>query len=477
MFLMPENRILRTLLIGSTVAVVICYAWLTARLMEPQFSTPAFVSDTFIRTPEARIFLFEEKFRELPREAAHLSSELGSLDPLLTWLGPLKQPIEILVDEKQADRLLVTDSRLEIGRDVLLAHGQLKKSVLKAWLLQHASIAVISSQLRLDVASDVLLAMLEGGLSLRAPELSADSTAAVNASEALKFDENDRDWFSYADTYSGVCKSEWRSLELAPLCSLAKGDAISALSFRPFLGGRIWKSYQAISFRDRLAFIRRWVKALEKPRLLASPNPDVASLASLSANPKAGWPVVLSGELEVLLPSEMDPLARERADWPTAVKAPLIVIDRDGRLQAPGTLRVVTPELPIASASLAQITTCDAPSVGHVLSISVPAERVVWRPECAERKSDFIQVRPSAIRLAVARGLAANADRLDAFVLSPNSSKASSLLGLTDAKWIDRLDAFQVRGAIQAVEMYRLGSRGTMSGATTSLSDVETKSN
>ena len=205
---LPGSRIFRSLVIASTVAVVICYAWLAAHLMEPRFTTPAFVSETFIRTPDSRLFLSEEKFREWPIEASRLRSELAALEPLLAWLGPLSRPLEIILDEKQSGRLLVTDSRIEIGRSVLLASGQLTKAVLKVWILQRASPAVTSSYLRLDVASDVLLAMLTGDFSLEVP----------GHERALSFELPNRAWWTYADSYLGVCASSWTSLELAPLC-------------------------------------------------------------------------------------------------------------------------------------------------------------------------------------------------------------------------------------------------------------------
>jgi len=74
-------------------------------------------------------------------------------------------------------------------------------------------------------------------------------------------------------------------------------------------------------------------------------------------------------------------------------------------------------------------------------------------------------VRPSALKLALSRGLTKREMKLDDFVLK-NSQAA--WMGLADAKWDERLNAYQVRGAIQAVELFRLGTRDTNSGATTS---------
>jgi hypothetical protein len=443
---LPANRLFRALLIASTIAVVICYAWLSARLLEPSFTTPPFVNQTFVRTPRSHVFLFEEKAREYPREAERIKAELSGLYPLLHWLGPMRS-ISVLIDVKDDSRLLVTDTHIEMGREIVLARGQLSKAILKAWLLQHVSAEIASSQLRVEVASDVLLAMLKGSLALEAPV----------SGERLSFDETAKNWYSYADSYAGVCAGPWRSIELQPLCAKANDQTITSLSFRPFLGSRIWRSYLSLPLRERLDFIHRWVAVLETPR-----ETSVPSL-------KEGWRAVVEGELETLLPGAMDPLANERSTWPAAVEAPLIVIDQKGDVKAPGTLRSMSLELPIRHARLAVMTACSPPSIDDVMSISIPVERVVWKPECDLRKSDFIQVRPSALKLALSRGLLSREEKLDDFVLK---NEKSPWLGLADAKWDSRLNAYQVRGVIQAVELFRLGARDSESGATTSAAPV-----
>lgn len=443
MLFKPASRIFRALLIVSTVAVVICYSWLAARLLEPRFSTPAFVSESFVRMTDGHVFLFDEKARQFSREAERIESELTTLEPLLNWLGPLRQPIEILVDEKDQGRLLVTDTRVEIGGEVALAQGQITKAVLKSWLLQHASPTITASQLRVEVASDVLLAMLMGRLSLEVPGIE----------EPISFDENVKTWFSYADSYAGVCASPWRLLELAPLCKSPASQTISSLSFRPFLGSLIWKSYMSLPFGERLPFIHRWTASLAESRFVSVPSL------------KDGWRAVIEGELETILPSSLDPLAESRMSWPSVVEAPLIVIDQSGEVKAPGTLRFISPELPVARARMAMMTECTPPTIDELTTVRVPVERIVWKPECEARRSDFIQVRPSALKIALSRGLTTRDMKLDDFVLK---NSQSAWMGLADAQWDERLNAYHVRGAIQAVELFRLGTRDTDSGATTS---------
>lgn len=445
MTFLPENRIFKALVTGSTVAVLICYAWLTAHLLEPTFATPAdLVSDTFLRGSDGRLSLFEDRFHSFPLEASRVDRELSDLEPLINWLGALKRPVELLIDERIPSRLLVTDARIEIGRDVLLARGQLSKSILKAWILQNASSQIVSSHLRTEVASDALLAMLKGELYLEVP----------GQSSPLAFEVSDRAWWTYADSYRGVCESAWKSLELASLCENqnVKSDFInvSSLSFRSFLGSRIWKSYMATSIQRRLPFIRQWVATLIESRFV----PGVTL--------KQGWLAVVQNELEALLPQSMDPLAEERARWLPKIDAPLIVIDADGHVAAPGTLKISSAELEFEHARMAVMTVCSAPSLRDVLSLPAVIERVVWRPECKEKKTDFVQVRPSAIRIALSRGLARASDKLDTFVRThretADNGQSSHWLGLADAKWDDQASAYQVHGAIQAVESFRLGS-------------------
>ena len=123
----------------------------------------------------------------------------------------------------------------------------------------------------------------------------------------------------------------------------------------------------------------------------------------------------------------------------------------------------MSQELTIHHARLAMMTSCAPPMIGEIVAIEIPVERVVWKPECEQRKSDFIQVRPSALKLALSRGLVSRTDRVDDLVLKNGQSP---WLGLADAKWDYRLNAYHVRGAIQAVELYRLGTRDSESGTT-----------
>lgn len=265
MYAQPTNRLLRFLVTASTVAVVVCYAWLASRLLEPQYSNPEFISQTFVREADSRFFLFEEKSRDYLEEMERLGHELSSLATSFRAIGFPQKKIEILVDEKQSDRLAVSDSRVEIGRDILLARGQLQKAVLKAWLLQVASPAILSSHLRLEVASDVLLAMLAGDLRLEVPGRHVQ----------LTFESELKPWFSYADSYEGHCTSSWRPLELNALCAKAQEPAnaktatISQLSFREFLGNQIWKSYRSRPFARRLDFMNAWIQELKSPKKVA----------------------------------------------------------------------------------------------------------------------------------------------------------------------------------------------------------------
>ncbi len=441
--LRSENRFLNLLVKATTVVVVICYSWLAAHLLEPQLSLPtSIVSSSFLRTPDSRLHLFADQSRFFACEASLAERELAELEPLLNWLGPLRQPLEILIDEKEKSRLSITDSRIEMGSTVLFARGQLTKAILKSWILQNASVTITSSHLRTEIASDVLLGMLTGAFSLGVPGVALP----------LEFDAGEKPWWSYADSYRGVCASPWKSLELLPLCQNAsvKTDAvvISNLSFRGFIGSRIWKSYQATPVADRLPFVRRWVLSLTKDR-------DVEVHA-----PNEGWLTTVQGELEMLLPIAMDPLAVERTRWLPKIEAPLIVIDSNGRVAAPGTLKLSSNELEIGRARMAVLTVCSSPSLNDVLNLKQDVERVVWRPQCADHKIDFVQVRPSAIRMALARGFAKASDKLDQFILKnrelSKTAVSSRMLGLADAKWDSSANAFRVRGPIQAVEAFRL---------------------
>ncbi len=465
---LPKNRILKGLVYATTVAVVLCYAWLTARLMEPSFKSPPSVAvSVFARTANA-IEFFEDIARDHVVETARLTDELEWAQSKFQLLGALRPPLRVVVNLDKTNRLIVTADRIEIGTAVLKAKGQLKKAIVKAWLLQRVSPDLSSSLLRLEVASDFLLAVLDGGLSLEAP----------GQTDVLDYTAEVSPWWSFADNYKGLCKSPWRSLEVSSLCETASSFEtkaneqpemeISNLSFRPFLGQQLWLSYLKTPMREREHFVRAWLASISEADGESLDDGGTVSAMTAGVSEVAietgshNWPRRLKEEMDQLLSADLDPRSEERSKWSTKLDAPLIVIDPKGRVTAPGTLKLATDEIKIRKAKLAFLTSCQAPTLETLTSLPVDAARVVWKPECDERKNDFIQVRPSSVALALKRGLAKPNDRLDAFVhwalKSPKASE-SDLLGVKDATWDSSKKAFKVRGALEAVEEFRLSSR------------------
>lgn len=453
---LPKNTILKKLLYATTIAVVLCYAWLTARLLEPGFETPPLVVASVFYRAQEDIRFYDEVHQKLPIETARLIEETQWLGAKFQLIGDLKPAVRVVVDADNKDRLVVTQDRIEIGTEILRAKGQLKKAILKAWLLQRVSPDIAQSFLRVEVASDVLLAILSGGLQLEVP----------GNSETLSFEASPRDWWTYADSYQGLCKNGWRSLELQSLCAVdpsAPGTSasvtVSALSFRPFIGNQIWQSYVGTSASKRQAFAEAWLKSLMVDgQTGATVSGTTLSVSDLKAPSDPlhfeGWTSRLRSEISALLPQEIDVLELDRLNLKEKLDAPVIVIDGNGTVAAPGTLKLVTNEISIRKAKLAILTVCAAPTLRDITSLSVESDRIVWKPECAERGNDFIQIRPSSVKLAIAKGLAKFSDRLDTFV----QTNSSDLLGLRDAKWDEAKQVFQVKAPIEAVELYRLGS-------------------
>lgn len=467
---LPKNHTLKGLVYATTVAVALCYAWLMARMLEPTFSAPSSVAiSVFARTGE-EIEFFEDHAREFPTETLRLNEELQWAAAKLQLLGELSPAVRVVVEIDRPGRLAVTSDRIEIGTQVLKASGQLKKAVLKAWLLQKLSPELTGSFLRLEVASDFLLAVLDGGLKLQVP----------GETKPLRFESSARSefpqWWSFADNYQGMCKSPWRSLEPQTLCDFAGKEpeslAISNLSFRPFLGQQLWNSYLEIPLAKRETFVRAWLKSLssdEESESLAGETVSgvSSSLSELTVESGAGdWSLRLKGEMDQLLSPKLDPLKDERAKWNSSFDAPVIVIDEAGRVAAPGTLKVAATDFKIRKAKLTFLTECQPPTLQKLTTLPIESARVVWKPECAERRNDFIQVRPSSVALALKRGLAKPSDRLDHFVrgsLAPlgdekSVSDKSDLLGLREAKWDAQKKSYQVKGAIEAVEEFRLNA-------------------
>ena len=502
MLALPKSRLLRTLLLWTTVSAALCYSWLGVRALEPTFQLPPALIHSAIWIDQHSVLTLEDARESHWREAAQALKETEFLELALSGVqGPEANSIgrvDLVVRGDDRGRLLITDSRIEIGSDVLRASGQLSKAILSSFLLRHASPDIAGSHFRITVASDALLAMLSGGLGLHVP----------GEDQALEFPKL-KPWWSTASSYRDVCASPWRSLELRTLCQARSqvNSGPTLLSMRPLVGRIIWDAFKSKPVGERLAFVKRWIAALGHAKAHESED---------------GFRETVLSEVETLLPTTEFADVRvslERSMIVTRIKkgtephADLIVrslqlgqADRDSlkRLAERNPRRLILAiadhqvivfpsammfsEREFSERGRAEVRaqqevwqSCQAPTMGEVANSRPPhagSKRIVWVRDCSERQVGLaygslltsermhfakenpqlavVQLRPEAIQLAIRDGRAKNSDFVDQFLLRQTRRSQDPWFGLADAKWDQDSMAFRVKGAIEAVEWHHI---------------------
>ncbi len=488
---LPQNRYLRASLLIAVIAIILGYSWLGARLLEPRFELPEELVRASVWVTESRVSSLHDVRSRHWRELARIESEISTIGSALRWLGGAGrglEPVELVVHGDRKERLVVTGSRIEISADVLMAHGQLTKAFLKSFVLQTGSSDLVASHLRLDVASDVLLAMSTGRLGLEVP--GHDVTLSF---EPIK------PWWTYSRSYRGVCDSEWRSVELLPICRAKDSgqSTASMLSFRPLLGTVVWNAFASQPVANRYAFARKWARFISRARAVEGAGgtkerilTELETLMPSSEFPEAIDSIRRSlSEARLIEPSslEADLLLRKARLTKSDVQAiadllrarpRLAVFARtdEGLLSFPGAVLVDSKDLMISTVKHEVALSCQSMKLLEAAKREVPTTRLIWVKACGEKEIplvfapllsvgmegfaranptvSFVQLRPESVALALRRGHASAFDGVEALV-RVESQRREPWFGLQMASWVDSANAYRVNGAIEAVEWHR----------------------
>lgn len=459
--------------------------------MEPRLELPAELVAAAVWADESEVFTLEEVRSAHWREVARIENESATALTSLRWLGDGSreiEPIELIVRGDESERLVVTDSRIEISADVVMAHGQLTKAFLKSFLLQRGSTDLVSSHLRLDIVSDVLLGMSTGRLDLEVP----------GHDSSLKFDDI-KPWWAYAQSYRGVCDSDWRSIELLPICRAKDSgrSTVSMLSFRPLIGAILWNAFNSQPVAQRYAFAQKWARSLARTRAVETKggtkerlNAEIETLLPMSEFPEAMDSVRRSlTEARMLERAslEADLLIRMPVITNGEIKAvqellkarPRLAVfarTKDGLLSFPGGVAISGNDLQILKVKHEVFRSCDSPKLLEVAHREVPTKRLIWVKTCEEEPvplvyapllavgvegfaranptMTFIQLKPEGVEFAIRSGRASPIEGAEALVKIESKAR-NPWFGLQSAAWIDAAHAFRVNGAIEAVEWHR----------------------
>jgi hypothetical protein len=500
-----ENRVHSRILLTLTLIVIFGYAWIGSWVLRPRLILPArLVAHAVVLEKRAAIEISKlpERF---PFFASRLQGELVALDSTLGLIGPFREPVALEINIDEPERYHVSETRIELGIHLLESRGQVAKAFLKAWLMQKAGREIHASLLRLEVASDLLWAFLEGNGELE----------SLGTHEQLRYREP-QEWLVAARSFREYCNSALASHEIKSICggliaepesAGAWVDEISPLGFRGLIGSMVWRHFATLSLFKRISFIKEFAVRLADSRGRFDEMPQSAGLLAWQKwlrNEYRSWvggavaeeplqvaklavespiavaavfrPVRASAEaLESF--SALFNLASQRA-WRRPFAA--VVAHGDGLRLLPGKATIAASDASTLSSEWLVWESCETPDVSDLERAVVQSRKIMVVRECEKALSAnylslvsmgiehfarlnpekaFVQLKTSALRLAAKRGLLSN-DRLLAGLLLGGGSAytASADLGLRGAEFKKDLGAFRVLGAVEALEWYRAKS-------------------
>ncbi len=468
--LTTQDRLLR---IGSVILLV-AYAWIMAKALEPRFPLPASLvaGAGWIEGGELKTWRQVKAHRF--QEVARLASAIERSESAIRALGGLKTPVPLIINVDQPERYSITDQQIEIGTGIFAGvDGQIEKAFVKVWLYQKGPASVVSSLMRLEVVSDALVAMLT-------------SQRSALPIQAVKH------WIHSASSYQVLCQKPWKSRELQGFCG--ESEAMSALAFRPLMTSVIVSLHDELSPIQRLDFARSWIQALSENQTAPKNVPD-------KLDDWRGW---IDDELQALIPSKLHAefeqvsplleLLRSKAGLVPGSSIPVsavffgqelataahthstIVVTDDKRTLLPGRVELSTNDLNQVKAQWAVWESCETPTLEMVFSRKIQAERILYVQTCGLSAEQINSARQALLRGGIEQ-LAADAPKVPFVLLKADmielavkwqevnpklslhhyiaNRNAVPLLGLETAQWNTKLKAFRVNGAIEAIEWFR----------------------
>ena len=485
-----KEKIKSRVLLAAALVGVLVYAWMTSWVLEPRLTLPPTVFANSAWKFDGRAVDFVAIRSQFPKEAEAIATALSGIENGISALGGLPLPLTLVVNFDEPYRYLVGDVRLELGSKVAMSDGQLEKAVIKAWLHQRADKSVTSSLLRMDVVSDLLLAMLTGKMSL-----------AIPGDEGLFEPVEIGNWLGFATAFSASCEAPWRAMELRDLCG--QSASINPQSFRPLLDSLIWSVYRSVPDFSRVDFLSAWLLTLQTPK------PQIVAARSLKLSEEKIW---LTRELANLLPvaqipaaqkytlsafsqavhkarlsedeglfvdyvfhSEQDIQSRVFESAKNKKNAIAAVMTDDGLKLVRGQIEIANSEIPNVQTRVLVWENCRAPHIEEVLGEKLKNERFLFVQNCNERtpaiygtlidggieafaysnqSAPFLLLRREALRLAVNRASLNPMMNLKD-LMAKGSARSLELLGLERASLRHDIQAYRVLGAIEAVEWFR----------------------
>ena len=497
---LTENRPDRWM-IAAAVLIAIAYGWFGAFALEPRLELPRNVisSLAWSENGEAKSWLQIRRHRS--RALAQIAGTIRAMEREIELLGGFREPPSILIfagkTTEAVDRYAVSDSSLELSEAIATSKGQLRKALLKAWILQNSGSdgkASAVSLLLLEVLSDALAAMLTSENQFSLPE-----------GEAYTLPNPDT-WLRYAGSINSLCLSSWASLDLQGRCGRSK--KIHSLAFRPLLGGMIWRVFNDVPTLHRLEFIRAWSMHLKELKATVRLEPrnlvewkdwvrtewrEILPVKELVARTRVGEK---SGDRIERSSAEMERaigLGDEDRPHVDLVFRTDVELSRAANLKAvsdrvyavvlqnkrvrlfPGDAELSTEDLQGLTSPVVVWESCSQGRLGDLLSFPVTTDRYLYVSSCdakakpaswagfarsglggfasqRDETTEFVQLNRENIGLAFRHGVLSASTPLASLMKKSESAVA---VGLDQPRWQKDVGAYRVLGAIEVVEWYR----------------------
>jgi hypothetical protein len=485
-----KEKIKTRVLLAAALVGVLVYAWMTSWVLEPRLTLPPSVFANSAWKVDGKAVDFIAIQSRFPQESEAIAAALSTIENGISALGALPQPLTLVINFDEPFRYFASDVRLELGSKVAMTEGQLEKAVIKAWLRQRAAGTITSSLLRMDVVSDLLLAMLSGKMDLALP----GEDRHLEPGEI-------GNWLGFAMAFSASCDAPWRALELRDLCG--KSASINPQSFRPLLDSMIWSVYQSVPEFSRATFMNAWITTLQ------APNNRVPHGVSLTLAEEKKW---LTEELEDMLPIAQISVAREtiklalnqaihkarlsdddsllvdyvfhsEQDLQSRIfdsagnkkNAVTAIMTEEGLKLVRGQIEIWNSEISSVQTRVLVWESCRAPHIDEVLDEKLKNERFLFVQNCdaktpalygslidggiesfaySNQSAPFLLLRREALRLAMSRA-ALNPMINLTDLMTKGSARSLELLGLERASLRHDIQAYRVLGAIEAIEWFR----------------------
>lgn len=419
-----------------------------------------------------------------------------SLDEILKRVEArldFKKPLTILIREDRPSFYKVSEQHIEIGPDLLARPRVFERSLYKAWIKQIAK----TKNPVVDLLTEEVL---------------ADLLVFSQAGELEHFQNESHIWPTVIKSAGGYCTSRWMSLEHSQFCALAaaqdqnKMSNFTDLSLRPLLSTSLARAYVGLSVRDQLFLPEALEQFLKKEALVNSLHGNFSGLhhkvelfadqlkqipnigarfAELFKNELQGQGFVfdesqtLQLEMAYIVSGRLDPqssLFSDMADFSKKeTKQRLAIIDRDYIWLLPSLYplkRSLFPRIHVKN-SISQF--CGWPRIADLTEMKSLTDRILVVNSCKKtslRISGFAMSGAEAFARQNAQVAFAQfhmpsielyqkikgSDEADLKIVSQEAKGLTPMpeLGQNRPQWVDSVKAYRVRGAIDAVEWYRM---------------------